>query len=62
MSAFAILSDKFSIGDPEIQAASVLQAWRRNGVLPVDGIDIDHDRRREAIDGDGRGGVLRRTA
>jgi len=41
VSAFAILSDKFSIGDPEIQAASVLQAWRRDGVLPIDGIDIE---------------------
>ena len=41
VSAFAILSDKFSIGDPELQAASVLQAWRRDGVLPIDGIDIE---------------------
>ncbi len=39
--AFAVLDDKFSIGDPEIQAQSVLQAWRRDGLLPVNGIDIE---------------------
>ncbi|WP_420639543.1 ABC transporter substrate-binding protein [Candidatus Poriferisocius sp.] len=41
VAAFAVLHDKFSIGDPEIQAASVLQGWRRDGILPVNGIDIE---------------------
>ena len=41
VSAFEILSDKFSIGDPEIQAASVIQAWRRDGVLPMNETDIE---------------------
>ncbi|CAN5432888.1 hypothetical protein BH10ACT2_BH10ACT2_07690 [soil metagenome] len=39
--AFAILNDKFSLGDPELQAAAVLQAWRRDGVLPLNGIDVE---------------------
>lgn len=39
--AFAILNDKFSIGDPELQAAAVLQAWRRDGALPINGIDLE---------------------
>lgn len=39
--AFAVLNDKFSIGDPEVQAAAVLQAWRRDGLLPVNGTDIE---------------------
>lgn len=39
--AFAILNDKFSIGDPELQAAAVLQAWRRDGELPMNGIDLE---------------------
>ena len=41
VSAFTILNDKFSIGDPEVQAASVLQAWRREGILPINGIDLE---------------------
>ena len=35
--AFAILSDKFSLGDPELQAQAVLEAWRRDGLLPING-------------------------
>ena len=41
VSAFTILNDKFSIGDPELQGAAVLEAWRRDGVLPMNGIDIE---------------------
>ncbi len=40
VSAFAILSKKFSLGDIELQAQSVLEAWRRDGLLPP-GIDIE---------------------
>jgi len=40
VSAFAILSEKFSLGDIELQAQSVLEAWRRDGLLPA-GIDIE---------------------
>ncbi len=40
VSAFAILSEKFSLGDIELQAQSVLEAWRRDGLLPP-GIDIE---------------------
>lgn len=40
VSAFAILSKKFSLGDIELQAQSVLEAWRRDGLLP-EGIDIE---------------------
>lgn len=39
--AFAVLNDKFSIGDPEVQAAAVLQAWRRDGLMPLNGTDIE---------------------
>ena len=41
ISAFAILNDKFDIGDPEQQAAAVLDGWRRDGLLPVNGTDIE---------------------
>ncbi|MEQ1873710.1 MAG: ABC transporter substrate-binding protein [Ilumatobacteraceae bacterium] len=40
VSAFTILSDKFSLGDIELQAQSVLEGWRRDGLLPA-GIDIE---------------------
>lgn len=40
VSAFAILSEKFSLGDIELQAQSVLEAWRRDGLLPA-GIEIE---------------------
>ena len=40
VSAFAILSKKFSLGDIELQAQSVLEAWRRDGLLP-EGIEIE---------------------
>lgn len=40
VAAFAILSKKFSLGDIELQAQSVLEAWRRDGLLP-EGIDIE---------------------
>jgi len=39
--AFAVLNDKFSLGDPELQAAAVLEAWRRDGLLPINGIDLE---------------------
>ena len=41
VSAFATLNQKFSIGDPEQQAAAVLDGWRRDGLLPVNGTDIE---------------------
>ncbi len=41
VSAFATLNKKFSIGDPEQQAAAVLDGWRRDGLLPVNGTDIE---------------------
>ncbi len=40
VSAFAILSKKFSLGDIELQAQAVLESWRRDGLLPP-GIDIE---------------------
>lgn len=39
--AFAVLDDKFSIGDPEVQAEALVQYWRREGLLPINGIDIE---------------------
>ena len=39
--AFAVLNDKFSIGDVELQAAAVLEAWRRDGLLPINGVDLE---------------------
>lgn len=39
--AFAVLNEKFSLGDPELQAAAVLEAWRRDGLLPINGIDLE---------------------
>ncbi|MCE9622655.1 MAG: ABC transporter substrate-binding protein [Actinomycetia bacterium] len=39
--AFAVLNDKFSIGEVELQAAAVLEAWRRDGLLPVNGVDLE---------------------
>ena len=41
ISAFATLNKKFDIGDPEQQAAAVLDGWRRDGLLPVNGTDIE---------------------
>ncbi len=41
VSAFATLNKKFSIGDPEQQATAVLDGWRRDGLLPVNGTDIE---------------------
>ena len=41
VSAFATLNKKFSIGDPEQQAAAVLDGWRRDGLLPANGTDIE---------------------
>ena len=41
VSAFATLNKKFDIGDPEQQAAAVLDGWRRDGLLPVNGTDIE---------------------
>lgn len=41
VSAFATLNKKFSIGDPEQQAAAVVDGWRRDGLLPVNGTDIE---------------------
>ena len=41
VSAFAILNKKFSIGDPEEQATAVLDGWRREGLLPLNGRDIE---------------------
>ena len=41
ISAFATLNKKFDIGDPEQQAAAVLDGWRRNGLLPVNGTEIE---------------------
>ncbi len=40
VSAFAILSKKFSLGDIELQAQAVLESWRRDGLLPP-GIEIE---------------------
>ena len=41
ISAFATLNKKFDIGDPEQQAAAVLDGWRRDGILPVNGTDVE---------------------
>ena len=41
ISAFATLNKKFDIGDPEQQAAAVLDGWRRDGLLPINGTDIE---------------------
>jgi hypothetical protein len=41
VSAFAILNSKFSIGDPQEQAAAVVNGWRRDGLLPINGHDIE---------------------
>lgn len=49
VSAFATLNKKFSIGDPEQQAAAVLDGWRRDGLLPVNGTDIELVFRKYAI-------------
>jgi ABC-type branched-subunit amino acid transport system substrate-binding protein len=39
--AFAVLNDKFSIGEVELQAAAVIEAWRRDGLLPLNGVDLE---------------------
>ncbi|MEQ1874420.1 MAG: ABC transporter substrate-binding protein, partial [Ilumatobacteraceae bacterium] len=39
--AFAVLNDKFSIGEVELQAAAVIEAWRRDGMLPLNGVDLE---------------------
>ena len=49
ISAFATLNKKFDIGDPEQQAAAVLDGWRRDGLLPVNGTDIELVFRKYAI-------------
>lgn len=49
VSAFATLNEKFSIGDPEEQAAAVLDGWRRDGTLPINGYDIELVFRKYAI-------------
>lgn len=41
LEAFASLNEKFSIGDPREQAEAVLDGWRRNGMLPVHGREIE---------------------
>jgi hypothetical protein len=41
LSAFEVLNPAFSIGDPEVQAQAVLDAWRREGILPIAGRDIE---------------------
>ena len=41
LEAFAQLNPAFSIGDPEAQAQAVLDRWRRDGLLPVQGHDIE---------------------
>ncbi len=40
LSAFAVLNEEFSIGDPELQASAVVDRWRREGLLPP-GIDVE---------------------
>ncbi len=40
LSAFAVLNEEFSIGDPELQAQAVVDQWRRDGLLPP-GIDVE---------------------
>lgn len=41
LEAFAQLNEKFGIGDPEAQADAVLERWRREGLLPVQGHDLE---------------------
>ena len=41
LSAFETLNPRFSIGDPEAQVEAVLQAWRRDGRLPLADRDIE---------------------
>ena len=41
LAAFEVLNPAFSIGDPEVQAQGVLDGWRRDGILPIAGRDIE---------------------
>ncbi|MGE0141543.1 MAG: ABC transporter substrate-binding protein [Ilumatobacteraceae bacterium] len=41
LSAFEAASPAYGVGDQEQQLLSVLEAWRADGTLPVNGIDIE---------------------
>jgi hypothetical protein len=40
-SAFVSVNPAYGVGDPEQQALAVLDGWRRDGLLPVNGVDVE---------------------
>lgn len=49
--AFAALSDQFDVGDLEEQMDAVLESWRRDGVVPLHGRDVEFVYRKFSIMG-----------
>jgi ABC-type branched-subunit amino acid transport system substrate-binding protein len=41
LSAFVSVNPAYGTGDPEEQALAVLDGWRRDGLLPVNGVDVE---------------------
>ncbi len=41
LSAFVSVNPAYGTGDPEQQALAVLDGWRRDGLLPVNGVDVE---------------------
>jgi hypothetical protein len=58
LSAFVSVNPAYGTGDPEQQALAVLDGWHRDGLLPVNGVDINFvTEGYSAIDGDAKLGV-----
>jgi ABC-type branched-subunit amino acid transport system substrate-binding protein len=41
LSAFLAVSESYGIGDPEEQMLAVIEGWRQDGTLPINGVDIE---------------------
>jgi hypothetical protein len=41
LSAFLAVSESYGVGDPEEQMLAVLEGWRQDGTLPINGVDIE---------------------
>jgi hypothetical protein len=41
LSAFVQVSEAYGVGDPEQQMLAVIEGWRQDGTLPINGVDIE---------------------